>query len=224
MTSSKILFPILAVIGAIPLFFLVAAISRSNLDNARAVTLKFLEDWANIAPETIRGAVSKALGFATGFALIVALAYGFDRLGNDTMLYVSKGVGHLNNQLVAWSIDRATDWKQFTDDYQSEWETEHHGESWEDQKTEKMGKWQVRLGRTLFYFSILLILAGLIDIFSKKFRKRGLVLLIIGVVATTACLNYWVHRKEHYIRVVLSQNHQLARPVSEPQSLKDFRK
>lgn len=221
MTSDIILYPILAVIGAVPLFFLVAAISRSTLDRAKKVTLRFLDDWANVAPAALRGAVSSILGFATGFALLVALAYGFDRLGNDNMKYVSRGVGHLNNKLVAWSVNSEREWKKFRDAYQSEWEKEHLGESWDVQKTETMGKWKVRVARTLFCFSLLLTLAGLLDLFSKKFRKRGLGLLMIGILATAACLNFWVNSRERYIREVIRQNDLLIHQVPKPASLND---
>ncbi len=219
MTSNTILFPILTVIGIMPVFFLVAAVMRRSLKRAKEITLKFLEDWANQAPVSLRGAISSILGFAGGFALLVALTFGFNRIGDATMPFISKQVGHFNNRVVAWSVEHRYDWENFRNVYRFKWEKENPEKKWKDHKIEDLEKWQVKIARILFYYSLLLVVAGGFYIFSRRFRKRGLVLLVVGIIATSACLLCWVDRKEHYINEVLRLNQQLELPVPIPESL-----
>ena len=219
MTSNTILFPILTVIGIMPVFFLVAAVMRRSLKRAKEITLKFLEDWANQAPVSLQGAISSILGFAGGFALLVALTFGFNRIGDATMPFISKQVGHFNSRQVAWSIEHRDNWENIRDAYRLRWEKENPGKKWKDHKIEDLEKWQVKIARILFYYSLLLVMAGGFDIFSRRYRKRGLVLLVVGIIATSACLLYWVDRKEHYINEVLRSNQHLELPVKIPDSL-----
>jgi len=219
MTSNRILFPILTVIGIMPVFFLVAAVMRRSLKRAKEITLKFLDDWANQAPLSLRGVISSILGFAGGFALLVALTFGFNRIGDATMPFISKQVGHFNYSLVAWSVEHRSDWEDFRNSYKVEWKKENREKKWKDHKIADMEKWQVKIARILFYYSLLLVVAGGFDIFSKRYRKRGLVLLVVGIIATSAFLLYWVERKEHYINDVITSNKQLKLPVQEPESL-----
>jgi hypothetical protein len=221
MTSNTILFPILTVIGIMPVFFLVAAVMRRSLKRAKEITLKFLEDWANQAPVGLRGAISSILGFAGGFALLVALTFAFNRIGDATMPFISKQVRHFNYSLVASSVEHPKDWKNFRNEYRVEWEKENPGKKWKDHKIEDLEKWHVKIARILFYYSLLLVAAGGFDIFSRRYRKRGLVLLVVGIIATSACLLCWADRKESYIDEILTLNQKLEKPVPRPKSLSE---
>ena len=210
--SKVVFYSIIAVIGAMPLFFLVAAAMRISVKRAKKISLQFLEDWAQVAPEAIQGAVSSILGFATGFALLVALTFGFDKVGDEIMPHISGVFGYGGSQIVAWSVNSRSDWQRMRDDYRERWEAQNQGRTWEEHKNE-LEKRQVRGARTLFFFALLLIIAGGLDIFSARLRKRGLALLLIGVVATSACLIWWVGRKEHYIGEVVRLSVRLNPPL-----------
>ena len=237
LTSDFVLFPILAVVGAVPLFFLVASAMRMSLQQARETTLEFLNNWAKITPLATRRIISSILGYSTGFALLVALAYGLNGIADNTMPFFSRLVGHFGNRIVIWSVEHEKDWKDFRGKFAEKWESEKvkenpdaketANEMWEEFKTKELDKWQVRFTRTLFFFSLLLVIAGLIDALSRRYRKRGVALLIVGLVSTTLCLNYWVYRKAHYIDRIRFENRQLNRQLNrldlledEPDSLK----
>jgi hypothetical protein len=203
----------------VPLFFFVAAIRHKPFGDARQETETFLRDWAGIAPEALRGWITRAFGFASGFVLIVLLAYGFNELGDNTMPYVAAPVRHFGNDLTRWSFEHRTEWKRFRDQFRDEWQRENSGRNFKDFKTNVLDKWQVRAARTLFYFSVLLVTGAFFDLGSRAFRKRGLALLLLGLAASLITLDDWTGRKAHYVNELRVQNRALLRPVPEPQSL-----
>lgn len=216
-----ILLPLLSVIGVMAVFLVVAAASRTRVEVARKKTLKFLQDWADVAPEALRGVITSLLGFTGGFALVVALTFGLDRLSDATMPFWSHGFGYFRKPLVTWSAAHNAEWKKFRKKLENEWKAEHPTMGWDDYKD--VNKWQVRAARTLFYYSLLLLLAGIIDTTSKRFRRRGVTVMVIAVVAGFTCLLVWTHRKDQYIGEVLQTNATLEHPAPLPKSLpEDF--
>jgi hypothetical protein len=219
MNQTALFFSTLGVIGAVPLFFLVAAIRRKPLGEARQETEVFLRDWAGIAPEALRGWITNVFGFASGFLLITLLAFGFNQLGDNTMPYVAASVGHFGNDLTRLSFEHHAEWSRFRDQFKGEWQKENPAKNFNDYRTSVLEKWQVRAARTLFYFAVLPLLGAFFDLGFRTYWKRGLALLILSLAASLLILSYWVGRKAHYVNELQVQNNALLHPVVEPRSL-----
>ena len=222
--SSLTLFSLLSVIGAMPLALLVAATQRIKLREAIKKISKFLETWAGMAPKAIHAYISTAIGFSGGFIFLVALTYILNSLGNATMPHYSRAAHHFGRPLTMWSVEHEPDWKKFKNAFQNRWQKEHPQQKWDDLKTETLSKWQVRAARVLFYYSLLLLLAGVVDLgfvliarllkFTwKRFFKRGISVTLIGLAASFVCLLIWVDRKQYYINEVVRVNDALESPV-----------
>jgi hypothetical protein len=204
----------LGLIGALPLFLLVASARCQSLGTARRGTMKFLEEWGGIAPKSLREWVRTAIGSSVSFAFLVALAFTFNLLGDAVMPAFSRPFGYFGSHHVAWSEEHRFDWETFRETMKSQWVLGHPGEdlrqpaAFEKFKNDR-GKELVRVPRTLVIFSLLLIPAGLLDLRSKRFRRRGLALLSIGCLSFFLFSIIWTNRKAHYIREVMTANETL---------------
>jgi hypothetical protein len=204
----------LALIGALPVFFLVASARCQSLPTARRNTMRFLEDWAGIAPETLKEWIRTAIGSSVGFALLVALAFSFNYLGEESMPVIARAFGYFGSHRVAWSEEHRGDWEALADDLKTRWVTTHPKENLRDAaifekfKNDRGKEW-VRAPRTLVIFSLLLISAGLLDLRSQRFRRRGLGLLCVGLLSFFLFSIVWVNRKGHYIREIIAASESL---------------
>jgi hypothetical protein len=206
----------LGLIGALPVFFLVASARCQSLRTARQSTMKFLEDWAGLAPEALKEWTRRAIGSSVGFAFLVALAFTFNYLGDHSMPAITRGFGYFGSQQVAWSEEHRPEWEKFKEDLRTRWVLTHPEEdlsqpaAYEKFKNDR-GKESVRAPRTLVVFSLLLIPAGLLDLRSKRFRRRGLTLVVVGCLSFFLFSLVWVNRKAHYVREVIVANESLGK-------------
>lgn len=207
----------LGLIGALPVFFLVASSRCQNLYAARQSTMEFLKDWAGIAPKALREWIRTrtAIGSSFGFAFLMALAVSFNFVGDHSMPVIARSFGYFGSPEVEWSEEHKPQWKQFKADLRDRWTIVHREDMnnpvvFEGFKNDH-GKESVRASRTLVIFSLLLIAAGLLDLRSKRFRRRGLGLLSIGFFSFFLFSIVWVNRKEHYIYEVIIANQSLGK-------------
>ena len=205
----------LAVIGAMPVFLLVAALTRCSASQAQRRTMTFLERWGGLAPENLKAWIKQAIGSSAGFVLLVALAAVFNWLGDGAMPAISRSFGHFGTAETAWSEEHRSDWVKFREGIRNQWGREHPDEdltsdkqAWEQWKTNRGKDW-VRVPRTLVFFSLLLVIAGIVDITARKFRQRGAVLAIVGMIAFVVFSFIWADRKAHYVREVMVANNAL---------------
>jgi uncharacterized membrane protein len=70
--------------------------------------------------------------------------------------------------------------------------------------------------RTLFWFSLLLLLASIIDLSSREFRKRGFAILATALFFGFLTLTHYADRENHYMHEVQSANQLLVHPVDWP--------
>ncbi len=223
--NHQLLFPVLAVVGALPVFLLVASLSRTDLKSARTKSLKFLQEWGGVAPKSVAEWVKTALGSSVGFALLVALAFTFNLAGDHSMRFISSTFDHFGVEYTQWSSDHEFDWKKVRNNVQRRWVELHpsedlnnNPEDWSKWKNDR-NKWQTRAARTLVYFALLLCLAGIIDLAYARFRRRGLVNLALGIVSFVVLSMIWSDRKAHYVEAVLRANDSLgAKAIELPAS------
>jgi hypothetical protein len=216
-------YSLLAVVGSFALFALVAALRREPFLTAQKKTLAFFDSYLQGLPSWALAAL-KVAGATTGFVLIVAITYGFDSLGNAELEHTKRFMAAHERRLnyLAWQVDNVQQWRSELGHYRAEWSRENPKKDWEEHNSVDLKKWQCRWPRTLFWFSLLLILAGIVDSALPGFRKRGLAVLASGIVFTIITLAYYADRENHYIYEVLIDNQSLTHPVAMPQILGNF--
>ena len=195
---------ILGLVSVIPIVSLIQALLKVRFKIALDRTRQFLNDWAGFAPQNFWKVVGNTVG-ASGLLFLLALfAYTMNRFGDVTMPVVSRRVGHLDNPVVAWSIDHENEWKRIKYEYREVTGIKGDRHKWEDSKA-KLGKFGVRLFRTTIYLCLLMSIAGVVDVVrSTEFRKRGLAVTVVGVVGTVMSLVLWVDRQERYVDNLVS--------------------
>jgi hypothetical protein len=216
-------YSLLAVVGSFALFSVVAAFRREPFLPAQKKTLAFFDSYLQGLPSWALNSL-RVVGGTTGFLLIVAIAYGFDSLGNAELERTKRFMAAHERGLdyLTWQVDNVQQWRSDLGRYRAEWSRENPKKDWEEHNSVDLKKWQCRWPRTLFWFSLLLILAGIVDSALPGFRKRGLAVLASGIVFTIITLVYYANRENHYIYEVLIDNQSLTNPVAMPQTLGNF--
>ena len=211
----SLLLTIMAVIGAMPIFLLVAAISRSSIKESQTRTMLFLEQWGGTAPDSIKEWVRTTIGSTVGFALLVAMTATFENLGDGPLIpYISGKFNHFGGEYTQWSEEQKKEWQHFRDGVRINWHKAHadedlsNDEAWSKWKQRK-GKDGVRVPRTLIFYSFVLAIAGLVDLAGKTFRKRGALLLLLGLAFSISFLYIWSDRKNNYVHNVFLANEML---------------
>ena len=228
--TDALLFAGLALIGAMPVFLLVASIKRCSLRQARLNTMTFLEDWGGIAPQRLANWFKLTFGSSVAFGLLIALAFAFNLVGDGTAPRISSAFGHFNVSYVEWSVSHEFDWKTLMTHLRTNWKKLHPSEDIEDPtvwakwKNDRK-KYQARGARTLVYFSILMFVAGFIDILGRRQWRRGVTVTILGALFFLMMIFVWAERKGHYVEAVLAANDSLGElMMPQPPSLLELEK
>lgn len=214
-----------------PVFLLVAALSRLPIRAAYANTMDFLALWGGIAPRILRTWIRKTIGSTASFAILVALTVSFNALGDGPAIpYLSGLFDHFGNTYTQWSNKHEKDWSEFRDSIRKGWSKEHANEdliadidAWNKWKTAR-GKDSVRIPRTLVFYCAILAMAGLIDLTHKESRSRGALLSALGILSFISFLYIWADRKNSYIHNIILANETLGfykTPI--PESLNNSR-
>jgi len=194
-----VFYAILGIVTFVPLVAIVASLRKVSFKIARKQTFSFLETWANLAPKEWLQAIFTIAGLSGVLFLLSLGAYLFNRLGDETMPYTSKIVGHFGDRVIPWTIKYGEDWDKIRKEFRTVSGIEHDSRKWEEAKVE-LGVREVRLSRVLFYLFLLLFVAGIADtVGSKKFRSRGLCLLFIGMLGLAASQFLWVKRQKQFV-------------------------
>lgn len=212
--SKTLVLLITATIGSLAVFLVVAALQRIRLAEARTMTYGFLRDWGALAPLALHSWLRLALGCSTAFALLVALSFAFDRMGEVAMPYAAKSIGFIGNPAVRWSETNHTDWSNFRDRVRNKWgkvfpnEDLKSEDAWEKFKV-KCGKDDVRWTRIMWCYSLLLLVAGGTDVLRRVHFRRGLVCVALGFIVTLGTTAIWIDRKAHYVFEFVRHNEYL---------------
>ena len=133
---------------------------------------------------------------------------------------------HADSETTVWALnDPSDDWKTYRTRYKSAFLSLTDGTEadWQAQK-HSLGRGSVRTARTLFGYSLLLGLAGAIDIFRQR-RRRGLPALIAAVAAFLILYSAWYAREGNYVKEMVSASGRLPEnlrpqlPASAPDAL-----
>lgn len=207
----------LALIGAMPVFLLVASLTRTSVTDGKKKTQKFLKQWGGIAPPSLKVWIRTTIGTSVGFSFLVALTFAFNLLGDQRHVTpaFSKAFGHFGNPYTEWSVTHAEEWDAFREKIKGKWAMRHPDENlvldkkaFEEWKNAR-GKEQVRIPRTLIWFSVLLLAAGLYDLSSARYRRRGILIINLGAVSFVLLMSIWADRKNSYVRNVVTTNETL---------------
>lgn len=228
--TDAMLFASLALIGAMPVFLLVASIKRCSLKQAHSNTMTFLEDWGGISPQGLTNWINLTFGSSVAFGLLIALAYVFNLVGDGTAPRISSAFSHFNVSYVEWSVSHESDWKKIMKHLRTNWKTLRPSEDIEDPavwakwKNDRK-KYEARGARTLVYFSLLMFIAGLIDILGRRKWRRGVTVTILGALFFIMMIFVWADRKGHYVEAVLAANESLGElMMPHPPSLLELEK
>lgn len=203
---------LMALFVALPLFLFVAAVRKSGLSEAQAQTLDFLDSWSRVVPRGVRDWLARTLGLFGGFIFLIVLAYLLNSLGMVLLPLASGALGHFGNPRTAWSVEHAEQWRSFEETYvlHATWEDPQF-DWWE--KRHELGKGFVRGCRILTLASVLLISAGILDLFSVRFRRRGLATGLLGLLFLGLFVFLWTDKTSHYMVRVQRANLALQAPA-----------
>lgn len=211
----------LAPLGAIAIFLLFAALQCFELSKAQKRTIEYLENWGGKAPVTIHVWLRKTIGATVIFVLAMALAFGLNRLGETSMPTISKMFKHFNEPYTAWSVEQQKEWTRFKRDVRKVWSAVHEQDIVND--LDSLNKWKddrgitiILVAQTLVFFSIFLLVAGIVDLAYSLHIVRGVVVLVIGLCAFVITVHLWTEQKSHYVRQVYLANRTLGENAVAP--------
>lgn len=199
-------YAVLGLILVAPVAFFVGAVNDLRIADAFRKTKGFFDQLDEVVRYKFLPNSLKVTGLTATLFLFAIFAYYTDRLGDTVMPKLSPVVGHFGEERLKWSIEQEGDWGSLKFNYRVV--TNIHGDrkKWEDKKTE-LGKGDVRLFRTLVFYFVLLAIAGVVDLSaSGKFRRRGVSVLLIGILGTVLCIMVWAERKDKYIENLVADH------------------
>ncbi|MCG8460558.1 MAG: hypothetical protein MI919_30120 [Holophagales bacterium] len=206
----------MAMVCSLPLFLLVAAVGDSSLSVARKRTMKFLETWGEVMPESLRGLISGAIGYFGGFIFLMLMAYLMNASGSLMLPKLLKATGYPGgNAKTTWFAVNFDAWKAFEGRYQSAAALEDSAFDWWEKKRE-LGKPTVRAFRVAAAASVILLVAGLVDVSSRSRRRRGILLLAVAVACLSIFPLIWADKQAHFMTRLWRANNQLETPASLP--------
>lgn len=222
LSSDLVFYAVMALLSSLPLFFLVAAISLTSLVEARLKTMKFLEDWGQVMPEKFRGGFVTAVGYFGGFIFLIFLAFIFNSMGRFLLPDLVKSTGFPSSDLATvWFAENQDVWKAFERRYQRSARAESSEFDWRQDKA-NLGKPAVKSFRVVAIASVMLFIAGFIDIFSSSARRRGWVLSIVALFCFLLFFRIWADKQSLYMGRLYSANLELATPAVLPAGLESI--
>ena len=138
-----------------------------------------------------------------------------------TLPRISSWCQNFGKPRVGWSfVEHDGDWSKSKYTFREVNDIKGDRAKWEAAKLE-LGKASVRFFRTAFYFALLLLIAGAIDIVSDgNYRGRGIVFVVIGLTAVPVCIALWAARHEKYVENLMWSLPENKRPPSYHNAIK----
>jgi serine/threonine protein kinase len=221
-----LLYPLLAVIGAVPITLLVSAFGGRDLRTAAYHILRTLGSLGGIAPQSANPGRRQVLGLALYLFLGSVISFLLGHAA-DTVMPQLTFLPHTDLEVTAWALtDPNHDWKTYSMHYKTAF-VAHTGATeaiWQAHK-HSFGRGSIRAARTLFCFGALLATAGAVDLGRRRWG-RGVTSLIAGACACLILYSVWYDREGHYVREMVAASTRLpvelrpTLPESAPRALK----
>jgi hypothetical protein len=193
----------------VPLTYLVAAFTATDVREARARVKAFLSNWIAGAEAD---AIGKVMGFAgvSAFCLLLGIgAYAANRLGDAVVPVTSWMTWH---DAARWSLEARQEWWELGWNYRTEAGIGGDEAAWERSKA-GMGRYDVRFFRTSLVLFGVIAVAGAADLLRRHrgrpgdampslatLRKRGLSLMLAGAFGAVASQVLWAERQDQFVR------------------------
>jgi len=203
---------IMALFVALPLFLFVAAVRKLGLAAAQAQTLDFLDSWSKVVPGGVRDWLARTMGLFGGFFFLIVLAYVLNSVGMLALPLASGAMGHFGNDRTTWYVERFDQWRSFEETYVLHATRENPQFDWWEKRHE-LGMGFVRGCRILTLASVLLIAAGILDLFTARFRRRGAAAGLLGLLFLVLFVFLWTDKASHYMVRVQRANLALRSPA-----------
>ncbi len=197
MGTEVIILVVSAFFGAFAVIYLHAAVHKSSFKDSREKLFGLLDEMARVLPQEYQKLAKKSLGAFGGFTVLMGLALMFNFVGKFLAPEISGWFhyfGDYGAQLWCENKDALFDvednlrkelgyrspeeWKEFQDSLQRPY---------------------VRIVRTLIPFSILALLAGILDLISIN-RRRGLIVIGTSLFLFLSLNAGWAYLQGNYVR------------------------
>lgn len=225
--GDRLLYPLIGIVGAIPLLLLIAAIRGCRLATLRDRLRKAFSGWVGGSMGSSWQRSARLVGLALGIVALSSLSLLLSYCA-DLALPTLRFIPHPVDTAADWSMNHSEEWDVFRGRFKNELlaGSGSSERAWQDFKADT-GRWMVRATRTLFLYAVLLGLAGLADLARRNPRRGGTSLLLAAVMALLL-YSTWFLREGDFVKEVVLANQRLpadqrlALPGSAPEALKSL--
>lgn len=211
-----ILYPILGIVGVLPIACLVASCVPQPIPLAARTVFRFFETWAGWAPQEVSAVRRQIVGLPLAVLTLAVLSFVFSEIADPALPHL-RFIPHYEDVRAGWAIDNPDDdWGVFRARYKLGYlrSSDRSEADWQNHSY-LIGRWAVRGARTLFCFAVLLGIAGVVDVTHGAF-KRGTALILVGATATIALYGLWYEREGSYVEQLVTANQQLSPTLRAP--------
>jgi hypothetical protein len=191
-------------VGFAAFVLLVSAVQVTKWSKALSIAKTGLSKFQSAIPSAATRWATALVGVPFILVLLGYAMYLLARMGDFTMPATSAAVGHFGNPIVAWQSDNPEEWNGILFRFREVSGIKGDQDQWEDFKR-SVGLFDIRMYRALFWCSLLVVTAGVIDCCRRKFIGRGASAVVIGVVLMFGMQAAWINRTEQFIRNVIAQ-------------------
>lgn len=197
-----------AIVGVVSLPILILSIATLGglkYEDARQRVKDFLVNWGDVASQDLLDRLLRLGGISSLVFLLAFGAYTANRIGDAALPLTSKAFGYFHSEMVEWTICYSKDeWKPLKQDFREVTGIGSDRLLWEKAKAE-MGKYDVRLFRTVAVMCLGLALIASAAVGRKRYRRRVIYTALVAWVAVVLTQWLWVERQEQYIENLVSR-------------------
>ncbi len=191
-------------VGFAAFVLLVSAVRVSRWTKALDIVRTGFSKFESSIPRRASRWATTLVGVPFILMLLGYAMYLLARMGDFTMPATSKAVAHFGNSFVGWQSDNPEDWNGILFRFREVSGIKGDQSKWEDFKR-SVGRFDIRMYRALFWCSLLVVTAGVIDCCRRKFIGRGASAIVIGIVLLFGMQAAWINRTEQFIRNLVAQ-------------------
>lgn len=184
-------------LGSLAVVYLHASLTSNGYVQSQQSVFKHLEELAKTLPEELQVLVAKYIGYFGAFILIIILAVAFGFVGKLAAPPLSAAFYYFGDR----------DAQLWVEHRQEIFDAEERLQTAKGQSTpdwvafqNSLGRYPVRTARALLPFTIVLIIAGAIDVCRRRFMARGISVLVAGTCFFLVAILMWSNWQGDYVR------------------------